>query len=50
MFRVSLNSKRKIIEMDIPKKYIHMENLLRNVADLKDLCDVVLVAGIDKQK
>lgn len=42
--------KSKSIEVSIPDEYINTINLMKNVADLKDLCDVILVSGIDKQK
>lgn len=36
--------------MVIPAKYIHLENLIKSVGDLDEMCDVTLIAGIDKQK
>lgn len=36
--------------MAIPENYIHTNTLMKNIADMKEVYDVTLVAGIDKQK
>lgn len=36
--------------MSIPIEYVASRELLLRIADQKELCDVILVSGIDKQK